>query len=82
MKHIFCKIIELPTDQVLLRKDWSDEDQQFQLVVTVALPGQMFSLKLGYNDEAKRDEIFDKYNEADAQKYVDRFVKKHGVDHM
>jgi hypothetical protein len=72
MKQVNFRIIELPTHQVLLTKDFDDDEESKPLLtITFFLEGVKVNQKLGYDDEAKRDEMFDKVTEEQVQKTLD-----------
>ena len=72
MKQVNFRIIELPTHQVLLTKDFDDDEESKPLLtITFFLEGVKVNQKLGYDDEAKRDEIFDKVTDEQVQKTLD-----------
>lgn len=69
MKQVNFRIIELPTHQVLLTKDFDDDEESKPLLtITFFLEGVKVNQKLGYDDEAKRDEMFDKVTDEQVQK--------------
>ena len=72
MKQVNFRIIELPTHQVLLTKDFDDDEESKPLLtITFFLEGVKANQKLGYYDEAKRDEMFEKVTDEQAQKTLD-----------
>lgn len=72
MKQVNFRIIELPTHQVLLTKDFDDDEESKPLLtITFFLEGLKVNQKLGYDDEAKRDEMFDKVTAEQVQKTLD-----------
>lgn len=72
MKQVNFRIIELPTHQVLLTKDFDgDKESNPLLTITFFLEGVKVNQKLGYDNEAKRDEIFDKVTDEQVQKTLD-----------
>lgn len=72
MKQVNFRIIELPTHQVLLTKDFDDDEESKPLLtITFFLEGVKVNQKLGYDDEAKRDEMFDKVTDEQIQKTLD-----------
>lgn len=72
MKQVNFRIIELPTHQVLLTKDFDDDEESKPLLtITFFLEGVKVNQKLGYDDEAKRDEMFDKVTAEQVQKTLD-----------
>jgi hypothetical protein len=72
MKQVNFRIIELPTHQVLLTKDFDDDEESKPLLtITFFLEGVKVNQKLGYDDEAKRDEMFNKVTNEQVQKTLD-----------
>lgn len=73
MKTIHFRIIELPNYQVLLTKDFDNEqdDASFLAVISFFLENVKVELKLNYKTEEKRDNIFDNITEEQVQKTVD-----------
>ena len=72
MKEVNFRIIELPTHQVLLTKDFDDDEESKPLLtITFFLEGVKVNQKLGYDEEAKRDEMFDKVTKEQVQKTLD-----------
>jgi hypothetical protein len=60
----FARIIELENDeQVLLIKQWNDEDEVFEVVLITDFEGGQGKGTLGFVDESKRDTAFDTYTE-------------------
>lgn len=71
-KEVNFRIIELPTHQVLLSKDFDeDEDDKPLLVVTVFIKGMKANQKFGYASEATRDEFFNSFSDKQAEKILD-----------
>jgi hypothetical protein len=75
MKEINFRIIELPTHQILLTKDFDDEEEKELLIVTFFIEEVKVNQKFGYKDKAKRDEIFDKVTDEQAQKTLNNVLK-------
>lgn len=72
MKEVNFRIIELPTHQVLLTKDFDDDEEGSPLLtVTFFLEGVKVRQKLGYSDEEKRDKIFVDFTDENAQTMLD-----------
>jgi len=71
-KEINFRIIELPTHQVLLSKDFDNEDEDSKplLVITIFCDSVKFKNKLGYEDEQKRNDVFDKFTENQAEAFL------------
>jgi len=76
MKTINFRIIELPTHQVLITKDFDNEqdDAEFLVVISFFLDGVKADLKLNYSSEEKRDNIFDNISSEQVQKTVDNAI--------
>ena len=75
MKETNFRIIELPTHQVLLTKDWDEEDEKPTLVITLFHEDLEINQTYGYEDEETRDRMFNEITEEQAQNIVDVFVK-------
>ena len=73
MKTIHFRIIELPNYQVLLTKDFDNEQQDatFLAVISFFLENVKVELKLNYKTEEKRDNIFNSITSEQVQKTVD-----------
>lgn len=75
-REINFRIIELPTHQILLTKDFDeDEDSKPLLVITIFCEGTKFNHKLGYEDEEKRNDIFNKFTEEQADVFLESVLK-------
>jgi hypothetical protein len=77
MKEINFRIIELPTHQVLIQKDFNndDNDESNLMIITFFLDGIKIKHHYGYDYEYTRDEAFDKVSNQNAQKLVDDAIK-------
>ena len=77
MKEEKFRIIELPTHQMLLTKDFDSEsnDARLLLVITVFLDEAKANLKLAYNDEKKRENMF-LMSEEQAQGFLDIIISE------
>jgi hypothetical protein len=75
MKEINFRIIELPTHQILISKDFDDEEESELLVMTFFIEGVKVTQKFGYDNEEKRNEMFDKITDEQAQKSLDGTIK-------
>lgn len=63
MSNIFCKIITLTNnEQCLLLKQWNEEDQSHEVVVTIDLGGVRLSQKYGFDSEDKQQTMFEEYD--------------------
>ncbi len=71
-KIIFSKIIELEQCQVLVTKDYDDEEGKPQLVISTHIDGGVPTIKMGFSDTDKRDDAFNQYNETSAQSFYER----------
>lgn len=63
MKTTYFKIIELPTNQVLVENDWDAENEEYLVVVTMWLFDVKIRITLGYNTQEKADSAFDTWDE-------------------
>lgn len=75
MKEINFRIIELPTHQILISKDFDEEEERELLVITFFIEGVKVSQKFGYDNEAKRNEMFDKITNEQVQKSLDNTLE-------
>lgn len=75
-KEVNFRIIELPTHQVLLTKDFDNENDEagLLLVITVFLDGVKVDLKLNYKDEEVRNRLFLEMTEVMAQSFLDNVI--------
>jgi len=77
MKEVNFKIVEIPTHQVLLTKDFDeDNDDQPLMVVSFFIDGMKVSMKLGYKTEDIRNQMFDEFGETNAQGIVDKIISQ------
>lgn len=76
MKTIHFRIIELSKYQVLITKDFDNEqdDAEFLVVISFFLNGLKADLKLNYSSEEKRDNIFDNISSEQVQRTVDNSI--------
>lgn len=72
MREINFRIIELPERQVLLTKDF-DEDEII-LSVSFFLGGVKAVMSLGYESEDSRDKLFNDFTEEMAQDFVNNYL--------
>lgn len=71
MKEIFFRIIETPTHQVLIEKDFdSDGDETDIIVITFFVKGVKCKHSFSYENEEKRDLMFEKITENQVQKMI------------
>jgi hypothetical protein len=73
MKEINFRIIELPTHQVLLQKDFDndDNDERDLMVITFYLDGVKVKHSYGYENAEIRNRIFDTVKDIQVQKLID-----------
>ena len=78
MKELKFRIIELPTHQMLLTKDFDNEndDASLLLVLTLFSDGVKVDLKLNYNSEEVRDRIFKEMSQDKAQLFLDNVLSQ------
>ena len=76
MKNLHFRIIELPLHQVLLTKDFDNDqsDAEFLVVISFFVENMKVDLKLNYSSEEKRDNIFNSISPEQVQKTVDNAV--------
>lgn len=66
----FARLFELADHQVLLMKDYDDEEEKFYVSQTTWIDNISYSMRLGMNNEESLDKFFDKYNEEEAKCYL------------
>ena len=66
----FARLFELADHQVLLMKDYDDEEEKFYVSQTTWIDNISYSMRLGMNNEESLDKYFDKYNEEEAKCYL------------
>ena len=75
MKEVKFRIIELLTHQILIMKDWDEENDSSRISVIFFLDGIKVSTSFGYNDDEMRDKMFDEFSEETAQKVLDSAIE-------
>jgi len=78
MKEINFRIIELPTHQVLLQKDFSNDEEQEEndlLLVVFYINGVKCQYSYGYEDTETRDKVFLSITNEQAQNTLDNALK-------
>lgn len=72
MKEINFKIIDLPTHQILIQKDFENEEKEDLLfcAITFFFDGIKINIRLNYNTEEERNQYFDQFNEEEAQQIL------------
>lgn len=74
MKEIFAKIFELEDFQVLITKQFENEEDEteYHVVQTTMVTGVEFNMSLVYTDRDKANEIFNTYSENDARAFIEQ----------
>ena len=81
MKEVNFRIIELPTHQVLLAKDFDDDEDNISLItITFFIDNVKVCQKYGYESESKRDETFDSITDNQVQNILDYSLKMFNND--
>ena len=77
MKVTNFRIIELESHQVLLTKDFDNEqdDAHYLIAISFFLDWGKASLKLSYSKEKMRNDMFEKINKKEAQGMVDNALQ-------
>lgn len=75
MKEIKFRIVELKTIQVLITKDFDNETDDLLITLTFFLDGIKVDMKLGYEVEAVRDEMFLSIDDEKIKIFVDNARK-------
>lgn len=76
MKEVKFRIIELPTHQVLLTKDFDQDDGSPTVTLTLFYDGVKVTQTMGFENENKRDTAFDDISPEHAQQLVDATQKQ------
>lgn len=72
MKNKFAKLFEFEENQVLVTKhDEEREENEFKVIQTTHCEGLEIAMAVGFDDEAKRDAYFEKYEEKIAIEFLD-----------
>jgi len=66
----FAKLFELGNNQVLLIKEYEEEEDIFQVSQTTWIDNVSYSIKLSMKSEVSRNKYFEKYNEEDAKHFL------------
>lgn len=69
-KELNFRIVELEASQVLVMKDF-DEDDIPLLCIVFFVEGAKVSQKLGFEDEGKRDYLFESIEDSQVQRIVE-----------
>ncbi len=65
MPNIFCKILTLTNgEQCLLVKQWNDEYQEYEVIVSMHLCNIQLNQKYGFSTEEKQLTMFEDYDVA------------------
>jgi len=78
MKETNFRIIELPTHQVLLQKDFSNDDEQEEadlLLVVFYIDDVKCQYSYGYKNKETRDKVFLSITDEQAQNTLDVALK-------
>jgi hypothetical protein len=80
MKEVNFRIIELPTHQVMLTRDFNSDNEEDNakptIVVAFFIEGLKISLEMAYESETKRNEMFLSFSDESAQKIVDDILTR------
>ncbi|TWP30540.1 hypothetical protein ETU09_00635 [Apibacter muscae] len=71
----FCKIIELPETQVLIRKDFNEEEGNPSIIIHVEVQSMYFNTTLTYKNEKSREESYESFNKNHAESLYKHFKK-------
>ena len=70
-KQTHFRIIELATHQVLLTKDFDEDEENTPLMtVTIFKDNCRAEVKMGFDTEEKRDEVFNEFTIESAEKLL------------
>lgn len=72
MKNKFAKLFEFEDNQVLVTKhDEEGEENEFKVIQTTHCEGLQIDMAVGFDDEEKRDNYFEKYEKSRAIGFLD-----------
>lgn len=74
-KKVYFRIIELDNSQMLLQKSYDEEEEKPTLIVSFHVEGCYVTQTHGYNEESKRDKMFNTYTDVQAQSMFDSTLK-------
>ena len=66
----FARLFTIADEQVLLKIDYSEEKEIFELSIITEIEGVMCTTKLGYTLESRARNTMSLYTLADAEKYI------------
>ena len=77
MKKVHFRIIELPTHQVLIEKDFDNEsdDDTYLISISFFVDNAKATHKYTYEKEQNRDDMFEKITSEHVQSLVDSAIK-------
>lgn len=77
MKENYFRIAELPTHQILIEKDFDNENEEDPFLVTVTFHNKGVKVKnsYGYSNEYLRDTMFEKITDEQLQKSLKDTLK-------
>lgn len=75
MRTEYFRIVELPTAQVLISKDFDSDEEKPLIAITFYFEGVRTVQSFGYDDEEKRDEMFLKITDEQIKDTFDRTSK-------
>lgn len=66
----FARLFTVDDEQVLLKIDYSEEEESYELSIITEIEGVMCTTKLGYALESRARKTMNLYTLADAEKYI------------
>lgn len=66
----FAKVFEIDTNQVLITKEFDENDDTYLLKQTTEFDEVTPAMSMGFDTEEKRDKAFEDYNEENAQMFL------------
>lgn len=77
MENQFAKLFDVQDGhQVLVTKEFNNEDDSFDIDVRTNYGGVKATITGGYDSEAKRDQMFDEYDEVKAREFMQGILNK------
>jgi hypothetical protein len=67
----FAKILEVDNHQVLIVKEYDDEDDAYKVNQTTEKEGVRITMAFGFTDKHSCDDCFSKYSDENARKFLE-----------
>jgi len=74
----FAKLFEVNGQQVLITKNWDEEEQLHQLTQRTDLDGGVVEMSLGFKTELGIDDAFEQCTETNANLFLEHIETEYG----